>query len=99
MTLKLRIVRSLTRLFIILVDLTMTSFSEKMLIFNRCIQGLMTNLIKKSETVSNFRLDTRQFLLFKTYSKKKNACGHNHMLIVSNGFKENKLGLVTKVGY
>ena len=41
-------------LFIILVGLTMTSFSDndKMLIFHRCISGLMTNLIKKSWTVS-----------------------------------------------
>ena len=48
MTLKLRILRSLTRLFIILVSLTRSLFSEKMLISNRCISGLMPNLIKKS---------------------------------------------------
>ena len=53
MTLKLRILRSLTRLFIILLSLTMSLFSEKMLIFNRCVSGLMSNLIKKSWTVSN----------------------------------------------
>ena len=53
MTLKLRILRSLTRLFIILVRLTRSLFIEKMLIFNRCISGLMTNLIKKSYTDSN----------------------------------------------
>ena len=53
MTLKLRILRSLTRLFIILVSLTMSLFSEKMLIFNRCISGWMSNLIRKSWTVSN----------------------------------------------
>ena len=52
MTLKLRILRSLTRLFIILVSLTMSLFSEKTLISNRCISGLMPNLIKKSWTVS-----------------------------------------------
>ena len=34
-------------LFIILVSLTMTLFSEKVLISNRCISGLMSNLIKK----------------------------------------------------
>ena len=34
MTLKLRILRSFTRLFIILVSLTRSLFSEKMLIFN-----------------------------------------------------------------
>ena len=55
MTLKLRILRSLTRLFIILVSLTKSLFSEKMLISNRCICGLMSNLIKKSWTVSNMR--------------------------------------------
>ena len=53
MTLKLRILRSLTRLFIILVSLTRSLFSENMLISNRCISGLMPNLIKKSWTVSN----------------------------------------------
>ena len=52
MTLKVRILQSLTRLFIILVSLMMSLFSEKMLIFNRCISGLMSNLIKKSWTVS-----------------------------------------------
>ena len=34
-------------LFIILASLTMTLFSEKVLISNRCISGLMPNLIKK----------------------------------------------------
>ena len=53
MTLKLRILRFLTRLFIILVSLTRSLFSEKMLISNRCICGLMSNLIKKSWTGSN----------------------------------------------
>ena len=53
MTLTVRILQSLTRLFIILVSLTMSLFSEKMLIFNRWISGLMSNLIKKSWTVSN----------------------------------------------
>ena len=53
MTLKLRILRSLTRLFIILVSLTRSLFIEKMLISNRCISGLMSNLIKKSWTVSS----------------------------------------------
>ena len=52
MTLKVGILPSLRRLFIILVGLTMTSFSEKMLISNICIRGLMPNLIKKSWTVS-----------------------------------------------
>ena len=35
-----------------MVGLMMTSFSEKMLISNRCLRGLMPNLIKKSVTVS-----------------------------------------------
>ena len=53
MTLKVRILRCLRRLFIILVSLTMTWFSEKMLISTRCIHGFMSNLIKKSWTDSN----------------------------------------------
>ena len=52
MTLKLRILRSLTRLFIILVSLTRSLSSEKMLNSNRCISGLMPNLIKKSWTAT-----------------------------------------------
>ena len=43
----------LSDLFIILVTLTMTLFSEKVVISNRCIRGLMPNLIKKSWTVSS----------------------------------------------
>ena len=35
-------------LFIILVGLTMTLFSEKVLISNGCISGFMSNMIKKS---------------------------------------------------
>ena len=42
----------MSALSIILVGLTMTLFSEKMLIFHRCICGLMPNLIKKSWPVS-----------------------------------------------
>jgi len=54
MTLKHRIFRSLTRLFIILVSLlTRSLFSEKMLISDKCIGGLMPNLIKESWRVSN----------------------------------------------
>ena len=37
---------------LIIVSLTMTLFSEKIFISNRCISGLMSNLIKKSWTVS-----------------------------------------------
>ena len=43
----------LSALFIILVGLTMTRFSEKMLICNRCIHGFMSILIKKSWTDSS----------------------------------------------
>ena len=53
MTLKLRILRSLTRLFIILVSLRRSLFSEKMLTSTRCIGGLMSNLIEKSWTDSS----------------------------------------------
>ena len=42
----------MSALFIILVSLRMTLFSEKILFFNRYISGLMPNLIKKSWTVS-----------------------------------------------
>ena len=42
----------LSALFIILVGLTITLFGEKVLISNRSISGLMSNLIKKSSTVS-----------------------------------------------
>ena len=40
-------------IFLMLKCLTMTWFSEKMLIFNICRHCLMPNLIKKSWTVSN----------------------------------------------
>ena len=53
MTLNVQILQTLRRLFIILVGLTMTWFSEKLLIFNICRCGLMPNLIKKSWTVSS----------------------------------------------
>ena len=52
----LQILRMLFNLFIILVGLTMTWFSEKMLIFNTCRHSLMPNLIKKSWTVSNWQV-------------------------------------------
>ena len=52
MTLRLRILRYLTSLFIILVSLTRSLFNEKMLISNGCISGLMPKFIKKSWTVS-----------------------------------------------
>ena len=43
----------MSALFIILVSLRMILFSEKMLISNRWISGLMSNLIKKSWKVSS----------------------------------------------
>ena len=43
----------MSALFIILVGLTMTLFSYKMLISHRCIHGLIPNLVKKSWMVSN----------------------------------------------
>ena len=52
MTLTVQIFQTLRRLFIILLGLTMTLFSDEMLISHRCIHGLMPNLIKKSWTVS-----------------------------------------------
>ena len=60
MTLKLRILKSLTRLFMILVSLARSLFSEKMLISNRCISGLMSNLIEKSWTDSSQKLRKKQ---------------------------------------
>ena len=47
---------TLLRSLIILICLTMTWFSKKMLISTRCIRGLMPNLIKQSWTDSIFRL-------------------------------------------
>ena len=43
----------MSALFIILVGLAMTRFSEKVLISTRCIHGFIFNLIKKSWTDSN----------------------------------------------
>ena len=48
MTLKVRISIYLRRLFLTLVSLTMTWFCEKIFIYNRCIHGFMSKLIKKS---------------------------------------------------
>ena len=55
MTLKIRILRCLRRLFLTLVSLTMTWFSEKMLISTgwMYVHGFMPNLFKKSWTVSD----------------------------------------------
>ena len=61
MSLKLRILRSLTRFFIILVNLTRSLFNEKMLISN---SGLMSNLIKKSWTDSTVQVLVQICTLF-----------------------------------
>ena len=50
----------LSALFLILVGLKATVFSEKMLIYTRCICSFMSNLIKKSLKDSNLYL-TRYF--------------------------------------
>ena len=63
--------------FIILVVLTMTLFSEKMLISHRCICGLMLNLFKKSwtasQTFTEIKADHFQLTLWEdqcTYNRK-----------------------------
>ena len=68
MTLKVQIFQTLRRLFLILVGLMMTWFSEKMLIFNICRHGLMPNLIKQYWLVSNFTpIAAKNSALFCTY--------------------------------
>ena len=66
MTLKVRILRCLKRLFIILASLTMIWFSEKMLTSTRCIHVLMSNLIKKS------CMDSNAYVCQTTYKRLKN---------------------------
>ena len=53
-TLKNRILRCSSRLIIISIGLTVTLFSEKMLIYTRCICGFIPNLNKKYFSVSIF---------------------------------------------
>ena len=55
-------------LFISLVGLMVTLFSQKMLISTRCIHGFMPNLIKKSWTVSNTETDTATYECIKEAS-------------------------------
>ena len=55
----------MSALFIILVGLTMTGFSEKMLVSTRCIHGFMSNLIKKSWTDSTYGPATALILTHK----------------------------------
>ena len=54
----------MSALLIILVSLTRSLFSEKMLISNRCISGLIPNLIKKSWTVSIVYVHAHAFVYF-----------------------------------
>ena len=61
----------MSALFIILVSLMMTLFSEKVLIYNRCISGLMPNLIKKSWTDSCIYATCFNFLLNKLYFRNE----------------------------
>ena len=58
---------ALSALFIILVSLTMTRFSEKMLISTRCIHGFMSNLIKKSWTDSTPQATSMRITWFLQY--------------------------------
>ena len=83
MTLKVRILICSRRLFIILVSLTMTWFSEKMLISTRCIHGFMSKLIKKSWTDSNTDV---------TLSKDKASWPLVAKLLVKNGIFFSILG-------
>ena len=63
MTLKVWILRCLRRLFIILVSLTVTLVSEKMLIYTRCILGFMSNSIKKSWKDSTVYMQQESLLI------------------------------------
>ena len=77
MTLKIRILRCLRRLFIILVSLLLMSFSAKMLISTRYMNtyGFMPDLFKKYWTVSKLQLcRSRQ----KTRLEKNRDVTHPH---------------------
>jgi hypothetical protein len=58
-----------------LVSLTVSLFSEKILIFKRCINGLMSNLIKKSWTVS-----TTEVMQLKKGGHVTGATKHLHLM-------------------
>ena len=74
MTLKVQILRCLRRLFIIMVSLTMTWFSDKMLTSTTCIYGFMSNLIKKSWTDSSLAIfGLKAGLPQRSRSRQKNA--------------------------
>ena len=64
----------MSALFIILVSLTMTLFSEKVHISNRCISGLMLNLIKKSwtDSIANHLLQIIVIFISRQYWTKLN---------------------------
>ena len=61
----------MSALLIILISLTMTLFSEKVLVSNKCISGLMSDMIKKSWTDSNIHISQDTFWFFNTISKWK----------------------------
>ena len=84
MTLKLRILRSLTRLLLILVSLTRSLFSEKMFISNRCIQ--LDPIIFDGLYSRHFRLLKVEFLriiqilICTTYLGTDKLCVQCHSL-------------------
>ena len=78
MTLKIRILKCSRRLFIILISLTVTFFSEKMLISTRWIRGFMFNLIKKSLKDSTINSNRKVLWLNKLWVKRKLWKPHNH---------------------
>ena len=75
MTMKVRILKCLRRLFIILLSLTMTWFSETTLFSTKCTHGFMSNLIKKSWTDSTFFVGKLEMPLFsKTKHNSSTDC-------------------------
>ena len=80
-TLKVRILQSLRGLFIILVDLTMTSFNEKMLLSNTCLRGLMPNLIQKSVTVSTVSVSFYIYVFMQYITFRSNIIYIIYMMI------------------
>ena len=56
----------LSALFRVLIGLTMTEFSEKLLVSTRCIHGFISNLTKKSWTDSKLAAASRHIFWQKT---------------------------------
>ena len=71
----------LLSLFIILVGLTMTLFSDKMLNSHRCIHGLMPNLIKKSWTLSRKDRDAMRHSNSRLSVQKRGQLDYNAVFI------------------